>query len=172
MTIRPATVADAQTLSRVAIQTMHEAFGPPANPAEWVEAYCREALTVPILTAELTDPRSTYFVAETTDHQLIGYVKLRHKSPPRRLAERNALEIQRIYLLDSVTGQGWGRRLMEHCFAVARQRGHRAVYLGVWERNHRGIAFYEKMGFVRFGWHRFQFGPDRQRDIWFVRSLY
>ncbi len=171
MTIRPATVADAETLSRLATQTMHEAFGPPANPIEWVEGYCNESLTASVLATELVDPRSAYFLMETDDQQAIGYVKLRRKAPPRRLAERNALEIQRIYLLDAAIGQGLGRRLMEHCFDIARQQGYRAVYLGVWEHNLRGIIFYEKMGFQKFGWHYFQLDTDRQRDLWFVRSL-
>lgn len=171
MTIRPATPTDADTLSRLAIQTMHEAFGPPHNPTEWVEQYATQALTPSVLAEELTDPRSAYFLLETDDQQAIGYVKLRKKAPPRRLTERKALEIQRIYLVESAIGQGQGRMLMEHCLETARQQGYRAVYLGVWERNLRGIRFYEKMGFQPFGWHYFQFGTDRQRDIWLARSL-
>jgi len=45
------------------------------------------------------------------------------------------------------------------------------VWLGVWERNYRARAFYEKMGFEPFGFHYFQFGPERQRDLWLQKQL-
>jgi RimJ/RimL family protein N-acetyltransferase len=39
------------------------------------------------------------------------------------------------------------------------------VWLGVWERNPRAIAFYKKFGFLEVGVHVFPLGFDPQRDI-------
>ena len=171
MTIRLATSSDAIVLAELATTTMRDAFGPPYNPAELVEEYIQSAMTVPLLETELNDPRATFFLLELPDKTVAGYAKLRRHAPPRRMPERNALEIQRIYLSKNQVGQGRGRRLMEHCLNWARQQGHRAVWLGVWERNTNALTFYEKMGFVRFGFHYFQFGSERQRDFWLWKPL-
>ena len=174
VTIRPATLADVARLTDLAAVTMREAFGPPHNPAELVDDYIQSSTTLPILETELADPRSWFFVLETDDQTPVGYAKLRRHAPPRRMPQshrHNAIEIQRIYLLQSQVGQGQGKQLMNYCLDWARAAGHRTVWLGVWERNERALAFYEKMGFTRFGYHYFLFGSERQRDYWLYKSL-
>lgn len=174
MTIRPATVADAARLTDLAATTMREAFGPPHNPAELVDEYIRSAITLPILETELADPRSWFFLLETNDRTPVGYAKLRRHSPPRRMPrphQRNAIEIQRIYLLQDQVGQGQGKLLMNYCLDWARLAGYGAVWLGVWKRNERALTFYQNMGFERFGYHYFLFGSERQRDFWLYKSL-
>lgn len=171
MTIRPATFSDAAAITELAITTMREAFGPPHNPAELVEEYVQSAMSVPIMEAELADHRSTFFLLESGDGEPVGYAKLRKHAPPRKMADRNAIEIQRIYLLQNQIGQGQGRMLMQHCLDWSRNQGYTSVWLGVWERNARAMAFYEKIGFRKFGFHYFQFGTERQRDFWLEKQL-
>ena len=176
MTIRPATISDAEPLTDLAAITMREAFGPPHNPAELVEEYIQSAITIPILEAELADPKSTFFLACSSEGTPIGYAKLRRQTPPRQMANPyrqggKTIEIQRIYLANAQVGQGQGRRLMEYCLDWAQQQGYTTVWLGVWERNERALAFYAKMGFERFGYHYFQFGSERQRDFWLQKQL-
>lgn len=171
MTLRVATISDAPALTSLAINTMREAFGPPHNPAELVDEYIRTAITQPILENELADPRSVFFLLESAEKIPVGYAKLRQHAPPRKMADRHAVEIQRIYLLQSQVGKGQGRLLMDHCLAWAREHGYSSVWLGVWERNQRALTFYQKMGFVRFGYHYFQFGSERQRDFWLQKKL-
>jgi GNAT superfamily N-acetyltransferase len=158
--IRSATLADAARLTDLSAITMREAFGPPHNPTELVEEYIASAITQPILEVELLDARSTFFLMVLPDGTPIGYAKLRKHTPPRRMKQRNAVEIQRIYLLQSQIGQGQGRALLQYCIDWASAQGYKAVWLGVWERNYRARAFYEKMGFEPFGFHYFQFGPE------------
>lgn len=171
MLIRSATEADAAPLAALAATTLREAFGPPHNPAQLVDEYIQSAITLPILEAELTDRRSAFFLLEDTDQTLVGYAKLRRHAPPRRMTIRNAIEIQRIYLLQTQVGQGQGRLLMNHCLDWAQTEGYAAVWLGVWERNERALLFYRKMGFEPFGFHYFQFGSERQRDFWLQKRL-
>ena len=155
---------------------MREAFGPPHNPADLVEEYIQSAISIPILETELADPRSTFFLATLPDGTPIGYAKLRRHSPPRQMPTPYrragvAIEIQRIYLLNSQVGQGQGRKLMQHCLDWAYLQGYSAVWLGVWERNERALAFYRKLGFSTFGFHYFQFGSEKQRDFWLLKPL-
>ncbi|GAB3801751.1 GNAT family N-acetyltransferase [Spirosoma humi] len=171
MIIRPATLADAALLTELSAITMREAFGPPHNPAELVDEYIASSITQPILETELMDPRSTFFLMVLPDGTLVGYAKLRKHAPPRRMKQRNAIEIQRIYLVASQIGQGQGRALIQYCLDWARAQKYKAVWLGVWERNVRARAFYEKMGFTPLGFHYFQFGSERQRDLWLQKQL-
>ncbi len=171
MTIRLAAVSDAALLTELAATTLREAFGPPHNPANLVEEYIQSAIGQRTIEAELADPRSTFFLMLASDESVVGYAKMRRHAPPRRMAERNAVEIQRIYLLQAHTGQGQGRLLMQHCLDWAVAQGYQAVWLGVWERNERALSFYHKMGFERFGFHYFQFGSERQRDFWLKKQL-
>jgi len=45
------------------------------------------------------------------------------------------------------------------------------LWLGVWERNARAIAFYRKQGFEVVGEQEFMLGADRQRDLVMARRL-
>jgi ribosomal protein S18 acetylase RimI-like enzyme len=45
------------------------------------------------------------------------------------------------------------------------------MWLGVWERNPRAIAFYLKTGFVSVGSHVFMVGSDPQTDLVLVSPL-
>jgi ribosomal protein S18 acetylase RimI-like enzyme len=54
---------------------------------------------------------------------------------------------------------------------AARARGARTVWLGVWERNARAMAFYRKHGFARVGAHTFMLGTDAQTDWLLARPL-
>lgn len=176
MTIRPATLADIDRLTNLSASTMREAFGPPYNPADLVEEYVQSNLTVPMLISELADPYSTFFLVESPDGTAMGYAKLRQQAPPRQMPKLirqagKSIELQRIYLSQTYVGQGQGRQLMNHCLTWARTQGYAVVWLGVWERNTRALAFYEKIGFTRFGFHYFQFGSERQRDFWLYKQL-
>lgn len=53
---------------------------------------------------------------------------------------------------------------MEAVLTVAREAGAETVWLGVWEKNPRAIAFYEKCGFRITGSHPFLVGTDLQTD--------
>ena len=168
--IRPATSSDAFLLTDLAAVTMRESFGPPHNPIDLVDEYIQSSITVPLIETELVDNQSFFFLLEP-EGTPIGYVKLRRCRPPRRMVNRNAIEIQRIYLLKTHLGQGQGRMLMEFCLDWARNQGYTAVWLGVWERNERALGFYKRMGFEQFGFHYFQFGAERQRDFWLQKQL-
>ena len=54
---------------------------------------------------------------------------------------------------------------------AARAAGARTLWLGVWERNARAIAFYRKSGFDEVGTQTFVLGADHQRDLVLARSL-
>jgi ribosomal protein S18 acetylase RimI-like enzyme len=60
---------------------------------------------------------------------------------------------------------------MQACFNHARQAGHETIFLGVWDKNDRAIAFYRKCGFDVVGSHAFQMGDETQNDLLMEKRL-
>jgi ribosomal protein S18 acetylase RimI-like enzyme len=66
-----------------------------------------------------------------------------------------------------VKGAGVAHTLMQEALAWACGQGGEALYLSVWEDNHRAQAFYRRYGFVHVGEHGFKVGAVVDRDfIW------
>ncbi|MBS1660127.1 MAG: GNAT family N-acetyltransferase, partial [Bacteroidetes bacterium] len=91
--------------------------------------------------------------------------------PPNELQHEKAIEIVQLYADLKMIGKGVGAALMEAALDVGRAEGMDWVWLGVWEENHRAIAFYRKWGFERFGEHVFFVGLDAQTDWWMKKKL-
>lgn len=165
ITLVTATPTDAQILTLFGAEAMRDAFADQNTP-ENLEAYLASAFTPEQLRRELTDSQATFLLAKH-GADLVGYAKVRRNGPkPRRLVGRRAMEVQRIYVHRDAQGLGVGRMLLEACLDVGRNEGFQTVYLGVWEKNPAALAFYRKMKFSPIGWHYFQFGSERQRDLW------
>ena len=167
--IRKARIDDAKALALFAETAFRASFG-AMNTAEDMDAHCRSSYGEAIQAAEITDPGAVTFVSEE-QNRLIGYAQLRWGKAPDCVVARSPAEIQRIYVAQDWHGKGVAQALMQACIDEAVQRGSDAVWLGVWERNPRAIAFYGKSGFVEVGDHTFTLGGDPQRDVVMVRSV-
>lgn len=166
--IRKATVADADLVTLLSVQTFTEAFWADNDPAD-MEQYLREEMSLPKLSAELTD-EANHFALALVDDVAAGYAKFRVKRP-ERLDALNPLEIERIYVLCEYQKRKVGAALMDHCLAYARENGHDVVWLGVWELNHKAVKFYRQWGFEQFGDHAFRLGSDLQTDVLMKKVL-
>ena len=60
---------------------------------------------------------------------------------------------------------------MQRALDAARELGGQHVWLGVWERNARAMAFYRKAGFGEIGVTHYVVGSDRQTDRVFLAAL-
>jgi GNAT superfamily N-acetyltransferase len=81
------------------------------------------------------------------------------------------VELERIYALAAFQGRGLGPALMQACVDLALMKGARTMWLGVWERNARALAFYAKWGFRDVGAHPFLVGSDDMTDRILEREL-
>jgi ribosomal protein S18 acetylase RimI-like enzyme len=166
---RPARPDDAALLAELGASTFRETFE-SANAPEDFTAYMAVAFGEAIQRAELEDPDTTVFFAER-DGEAVGYVMLRERRAPSLVELDDALEIARLYARQRAVGTGVGAALMQRALAEAAARGKDAVWLGVWERNTRAIAFYEAWGFHRCGTQPFLLGTDVQTDLVMVRRI-
>ena len=170
--IRHATAADAATLARFAASAFVDTFGRDNTPEDMV-AYVDKAFGERVQRAEIGDPRLTVLLAERQG-ELAGYAVLRDGDPPdavRAEMQRaganpasDAIEILRLYAGQRWIGAGVGSALMRRCLDEAASRARRVVWLGVWERNARAIAFYRRWEFADVGAQSFLLGSDLQTD--------
>jgi ribosomal protein S18 acetylase RimI-like enzyme len=161
-TIRHGTVADAPALAAFAARTFEETFRHQSTESD-MAAHLEKAYGVAQQTAELPDPDVTTLLAHR-DGTLVAFAQLRRTRPAEVVPDRDAIELQRFYVDRPAHGTGLAQTLMAAAFDAARAAGARHVWLGVFERNPRAIAFYRKCGFRDVGSHIFMLGSDPQRD--------
>lgn len=167
--LRPAAVTDAAALATFAARTFAQAFGRDNRPEDLAcflaAHYSRERQQ-----RELTDPAWTTILAED-DHAIAGFAQLCPGSTPAGVTGPAPLELARFYVDAAWHGRGVAQRLMAATIASAVARGARTLWLGVWERNPRAIAFYVKCGFADVGQKTFVVGTDVQHDRVMARVL-
>jgi GNAT superfamily N-acetyltransferase len=168
-TIRKGTVADAALLAELAARTFTDAFARDNTPAN-MAAHIAHAYGVPQQTAELADPDGVTLIGDV-GAAAMAYAQVRRGPAPACITGRDPVELRRFYVEQRWHGRGIARALMDAVFETARALGANTLWLGVWERNPRAIAFYVKCGFLDRGSQDFWLGADRQTDRVLVRSL-
>ncbi|KAI8817455.1 prolyl aminopeptidase [Fimicolochytrium jonesii] len=166
--IRLATPKDIDHIVAVASSTFIDTFGPPINPATETLSYLSTKLTRAQLLTELAHPHSTFWIALTPTHLCAGYAKaniLDAQTEEQFHGQQDTAEVERLYVDKMFLGKRLGKRLMDTIVEHVKAQGRTKLWLGVWEKNERALAFYEKAGFERIGEHVFLFGEDPQTDF-------
>jgi GNAT superfamily N-acetyltransferase len=169
VTIRVAGAADAAVLADLARRTFHDTFAHNNDPDD-MALYLHSAYSVEIQSRELADPDITTLLVEAGG-QAVAYAQIRADHVPTCVEGPDPIELWRFYVDREWHGQGIAQQLMARVREVARERGARTLWLGVWEKNERARAFYAKCGFVDAGDHIFLFGTDPQTDKVMVSAL-
>jgi GNAT superfamily N-acetyltransferase len=173
ISLRLATSADAELLAEAARRFFVDTFG-AANRPEDMEVYLARAFSEASQRAELLAPDSRIWLAMDHRNSVVGYVHVRLGAPPpsdASIRSGRPAEIARLYAERGWHGRGLGAMLMKAAIGIAREWNADVLWLGVWERNDRAIAFYEKHGLRIVGAQEFMLGSDRQRDHLMARDL-
>lgn len=166
--IRYATREDAALIASISRETFYNTFA-SSNTREDMDKFMSEQFSSERLMDQVGAPGNIFLLAYVDD-QLAGYVRLLDGIDPADLHEVPTIEIARIYAIQEVIGRGVGSALMQRCIELAKAMKKRSIWLGVWEKNERAIAFYHKWGFEKFGTHDFVLGNDVQTD-WMMRKI-
>lgn len=158
ITVRRATTGDAKLIASIATVSFYEAYFEQDDSHDLAN-YLVENFSPAVIYADLSAPESIYLIA-FRDGKAVGYAKLRDGEVHESVTDRNAIELQRFYLIERVWGTGVGDVLLERCLTEARELGKEVLWLGVWEENRRGNSFYAKHGFERVGTLTFPYGDS------------
>lgn len=161
VTCRNAKAADAPALADMGRRCFVETFG-PHFPAEDMALHLERKFGADALAHEYLDPALTIRAAEA-EGEIIAYLKLGPMDLPVP-HETNALQVMQVYVLAAWQGAGVAAALMDWAAKTARDRAAPALYLCVWEKGDRAIAFYRKQGFETVGTTPYQLGTMHYQD--------
>jgi ribosomal protein S18 acetylase RimI-like enzyme len=168
--VRPAVPEDASALAAMGERTFRDTFSADNSPDD-IAAHVAATYSPAKQASEIADPRRSTLVAATDVGELIGFAQLLAGEIPRSVTGPAPIELLRLYVDRGYHGRGVAQALMAAALKEAADRGALTIWLGVWERNPRAIAFYRKWGFEDVGSHDFFLGRDRQTDRVMVRPV-
>lgn len=156
-------INDIEQLQIISRTTFSQTFTEHNNPED-MEAYLNKSFATEKLLGELNNPNSEFYFAQEGE-RVIGYLKVNTGDAQTEQKEANAFELERIYVDAAFLGKKVGQLLFNKAIEISKAKKASYVWLGVWEENHRALAFYTKNGFVPFDKHIFKLGNDAQTDI-------
>jgi ribosomal protein S18 acetylase RimI-like enzyme len=164
-----ATAGQADVLADFSRRTFREAFELMTDTRD-LEAYIELHFTPEKMRQQLADRRSAVFIAEI-DGFWVGYVHLKAGTPPECVKGPKPLQLYRLYISRAYQGKGLGQVLMKKCYAYAKDKGFKTLWLSTWVENTRAIDVYRKQGFETAGKQIFWVGNDPQQDFIMAKIL-
>lgn len=163
--IRVGTPADAGLLAELGERTFRETYAPDTRPED-LDALVAGRYRPEQVAAVLAERGSQFLIAEV-EGAAVGFALIRDASPgpDHTLPGDRPVAMDQLYVERRCHGAGVGSALLDRCRQAARHRGHDLLWLSVWERNTRAIAFYSRHGFTVAGELAFTVGEERQRDL-------
>ena len=127
----------------------YDVFKEAGTLEESISRYCAQGKL-----SEMDDVQKNYFenggtfLVTVDDGRIVGTGAI-------RFLDEGVCELKRMWLLTEYHGQGFGYRMMQELFSIARSKGYRVMRLET-DRvvQNRAVAFYKKLGFYeipRFG---------------------
>jgi len=163
ISIQKVKISEADKLLAYSKKTFYDFFAQQNDPAN-MEAYSSVAFTRQSMLDQLTNPDSEFYFA-LYQGDIIGYLKLNFNNAQTEFQDKDALEIERIYVSGEHHGKRIGKQLLQFAIDMARNKHFNYVWLGVWEHNYKAKGFYEHNGFDVFSSHKFLLGNDLQTDL-------
>lgn len=154
---------DLEALREIATTTFRAAFE-LENTKQNFEKYISQSFSIDNLERQFNNPKSKFFFLQNGE-KVIGYLKINVEDAQTESKLKNAIEVERIYLLSEYRGKGVGSILMDKAVSIGKELKKDVMWLGVWEDNPSSIKFYQKYGFKIFGKHTFMMADEAQKDF-------
>ncbi|EXJ91811.1 hypothetical protein A1O3_00361 [Capronia epimyces CBS 606.96] len=156
---RAATVQDAPAIAELGSTVFSTTYG-FSIPTPDLNAYLDEAYSISAIVKNITSPSIHVVVAcSDSDNRIIGFAQLTEGTTEACIEDLESIvELQRLYVHVDYHGAGVGRTLSKEIEKIARDRGYRTMWLGVWEGNFRAQRVYEAMEYSRVGEREFKMG--------------
>ena len=111
------------------------------------------------------EPQSAYFIA-VKDDVIVGGAGI---YPTEGLPSKTC-ELVKMYLSKDARGLGLGRKMIDHCLAIAKQKGFEQIYLETMPELNKAVDVYEKFGFAYLNGPMGNSGHNGC-NIWMLKAL-
>ena len=159
--IMPATPDDAEAISRVAVQGFTDTFG-HLYTTENLQYHLEKSCSPAYFSQAIAE--GDCILLARVKGQMAGYIKAGKLELPVEHAGR-AYELHRLYVLEAYQGQAVGKALMDAMLLYPPFKNAEALYLGVWENNHKAQMFYARYGFAPVGEYTYYVGSHADREL-------
>lgn len=172
MKLRPATIEDAEGLSRLATESFVAAFGHLYRPED-LRAFLAEHRTAERYRADLADPAKRVQLVEAGDAlAAYGLIVLgQHFEERPHPRPHRPVFISQLYCAPGMPGKGYGAALMDWAVAEARGWGADALQLSVFSENFGAQRFYQRYGFEHVADIDFWVGDHRDDEFLYELAL-
>ncbi|MDC8014948.1 GNAT family N-acetyltransferase [Tahibacter soli] len=167
-TIRRARADDAATLAAFGARTFVDTYGD--FRADDLALHLARTYGEAQQLREIADPDVATWLAHGGG-ALAAFAQVRRGPAPPCVAGRDPVELHRLYVERAWHGRGVAQRLIAAACDAALAFGGATLWLKVWQRNARAIAFYRKCGFADVGETAFVVGNDATTDRVLVLEL-
>ena len=158
-----------KSLQKIAQESFFETYA-ALNTVDKMNHYLKHNLSLSKLKEEFNNPSSAFYFAKVENRE-VGYLKVNIGNAQTEPIFENALEIERIYVLEQFQKRKVGKQLLEKAVKIAKEQKLERIWLGVWIKNPNAITFYKKQGFKECGTHVFQFVDEAQTDVLMTLDL-
>lgn len=107
------------------------------------------------LRAEMENPNSAFYLIYDHD-EVAGFMKLNIDAPFENYNAQQAMELERLYLLDEALGKGIGKWAVDFAVQYGLEKNKQLVWLKAMDSS-RSVEFYEQNDFVRCGTYELDF---------------
>lgn len=139
--------------------------------ADDIETYVSNNYNKEVFTKDLTDPTKHYSLVEM-DNVIAGYSCISINTQNESIPLTNIAKLDRLYLLKEYYDKGLGQKLFNHNVRLCKENNQTGLWLFVWKKNYRAIAFYLKMGCIIVGTQDFWLTPDHANPNYIMLLLF
>jgi GNAT superfamily N-acetyltransferase len=144
---------DADAISYIATKAYRDYYLYLWNDdASW---YINYSFQPRVIAEEMKNPNAAYFMLNLNGDQ-IGFLKLNIDQPLSGFEALNCIELERIYLLKSASGRGFGTQAMEFSFHFGKERNKDLIWLKSMDSSD-ALCFYQRLGFEECGTSKLNF---------------
>ncbi|MDK1286296.1 GNAT family N-acetyltransferase [Pseudoalteromonas umbrosa] len=163
---REATLKDSANIAALSAQVwLHNYALDGVNDA--ISAYVLSEFTAENIANKIKDNSYQYILCENASN-LTGLVSLDY-SATCPVTSKPSPELDRLYIQEPFTGKGLGRKLLDAAINTCKNAGHSKLWLTVFHKNERALAFYKRHNFKVIG--ETYFVLNNERHLNYVLSI-
>jgi len=163
LTIRRATVADAECVVDITRRNFTETFG-HLYPPEDLAYFLDNSYSLDAHRTMLADDGYAIWLLER-EGQALGHAVAGPAGLPHPDVAEGDGELKRLYILQDAHNGGWGGKLFQTVLDWLERDGPRTLWIGVWSENLGAQRFYGRYGFEKVGEYLFPVGSTNDHEF-------
>jgi len=169
LSLRPAGLGEAACIGVLGTQVFLDTYAPQGiRPLLAYEVL--EHFSTDVIARALAQSATRFIVAELAGH-LVGFAQLTQGTKPPHADAADAVELERLYVLERFTARGIGKRLLCECERWAASQRAPMLWLTAWVGNGRALAFYAAQGYADAGKTFYDFQGELYENRLFAKTL-